>query len=170
MRVLLHAHEGMADLGRNVARLLGGVPGLDVAGIAWESGYTCGGSGQDRSPGLKAERRKATYAMAEEIGADALVSLYHGCHAQLSAGAERQGPPVVNFTDFLVRALGGEPREDLLSGWRMAGDWQALAARSMPMLERNAVSVDPDRFASLLPDMLASREFAGGLDELLRLR
>ena len=170
MRVLLHAHEGMADLGRNVARLLGDVPGLEIAGIAWESGYTCGGSGQDRSPGLKAERRKATYAMAEETGAEALVSLYHGCHAQLSAGAETQGPPVVNFTDFLVRALGGEPREDLLSGWRMAGDWQALADRSMPMLERNAVSVDPDRFASLLPDMLASKEFTGGLDELVRPR
>lgn len=170
MRVLLHAHEGMADLGENVARLLGDVPGLEIAGIAWESGYTCGGSGQDRSPGLKAERRKATYAMAEEKGADALVSLYHGCHAQLSAGAETQGPPVVNFTDFLVRALGGEPREDLLSGWRMAGDWQALADRSMPSLERNGVSVDPDWFASLLPDMLASREFTGGLDELARPR
>ena len=170
MRVLLHAHEGMADLGENVARLLGGVPGLDVAGIAWESGYTCGGSGQDRSPGLKAERRKATYALAEEKKADALVSLYHGCHAQLSAAAETQGPPVVNFTDLLVRALGGEPRADLLAGWRMAGDWQALAERSMPSLERNAVSVDPEWLASLLPDMVASKEFAGGLDELVRQR
>ncbi len=168
MRVLLHAHEGMAELGENVASLLDGVPGLEVAGIAWESGYTCGGSGADRSPGLKAERRSATYAAAEETGVGTLVSLYHGCHVQLSAGSEAQGPPVLNFTDILVRALGGEPRADLLAGWRMAADWQALAADSMPMLQGNGLSVDPEWLASILPDMFASREFAGGLDELAR--
>ncbi|MEC7648457.1 MAG: hypothetical protein VX900_08950 [Pseudomonadota bacterium] len=39
----------MADLGENVARMLKRVPGLEVAGIPWEPGYTCGGIGADRS-------------------------------------------------------------------------------------------------------------------------
>ena len=33
LRILRHAHEGMADLGENVARILTRVPGLEVAGI-----------------------------------------------------------------------------------------------------------------------------------------
>tara|TARA_B100000161_G_C33507101_1_gene394588 strand:+ start:645 stop:875 length:231 start_codon:yes stop_codon:yes gene_type:complete len=53
LRILWHAHEGMADLGENVARILKRVPGLEVAGIPWEPGYTCGGIGADRSPQLE---------------------------------------------------------------------------------------------------------------------
>jgi heterodisulfide reductase subunit D len=164
MRVLLHAHEGMADLGENVARLLGAVPGLEIAGIAWESGYTCGGSGADRSPGLKAERRQATLDRAMRPGIDALVSLYHGCHIQLAATAEKGGPPVLNFTDILVRALGGTPREDALEGWRMAGDWQALVAQTTPMLRQNGIDIDPNWLAQMLPDVFAAKEFSGGLE------
>ena len=163
MRVLLHAHDGMADLGGNVERLLAMVPGLEVAGVAYESGYTCGGSGADRSPGLKAERRAETLRRLREPGIDALVSLYHGCHGQLSAMGEAEGIAVVNFTDLLVRALGGEPRADLLQGWRMAGEWQALAQASLPSLKVNGMDLDPDWLAELLPDVLAQKEFKGGL-------
>lgn len=165
MRVLLHAHEGMADLGENVERLLRAVPGIEVVGTAWESGYTCGGSGADRSPGLKAERRRATLDWAAEPDVDALVSLYHGCHLQLAATAEQGGKPVVNFTDILVRALGGKPREDALEGWRMAGDWHALVAETAPMLKQNGMDLDPQWLAAILPDVFAAKEFAGGLEE-----
>lgn len=168
LRVLLHAHDGMRDLGENVERLLRGVPGLQVVGTAWESGYTCGGSGADRSPGLKAERRAATMARLAEPDVDALVSLYHGCHGQLAAAAEAGGKPVINFTDLLVRALGGEPRKDALEGWRMAGEWQALARESMPMLQKNGMDPDPDWLAEVLPDVFAYKEFAGGLQAFVR--
>ena len=170
LRVLLHAHDGMSDLGENVARLLRAVPGLEVAGIAWESGYTCGGSGADRSPGLKAERRQATLDWAARPEIDALVSLYHGCHIQLAATAEQGGKPVMNFTDILVRALGGEPREDALQGWRMAGDWRALVDETAPMLQKNGMGLDPDWLAEVLPDVFAAKEFAGGLEAIDRNR
>lgn len=168
LRVVLHAHEGMADLGGNVERLLRSVPGLEIAETVWESGYTCGGSGNDRSPGLKAQHRARTLERAAQPGVDALVSLYHGCHNQLAATAEKGGTPVVNFTDILVRALGGEPRQDLLDGWRMAGDWRALAAESGPMLAANGMTLDPDWLAQVLPDVLASKEFSGGLEAFAR--
>lgn len=168
LRVLLHAHEGMADLGGNVLRLLRQVPGLEVVGTAWESGYTCGGSGADRAPGLKAERRAQTMARLAEPGIDALVSLYHGCHGQLAASAETGGKPVVNFTDILVRALGGEPRRDALEGWRMAGEWRALADQALPLLQRNGMTPDPDWLETVLPDVFAGKEFAGGLEVFAR--
>ena len=101
--------------------------------------------------------------MAEETGAEALVSLYHGCHAQLSAGAETQGPPVVNFTDFPRCArLAGEPRADLLAGWRMAGGLAGAGGQEHAVAgaERRVPST-PNGLPSLLPDMLASKEFHG---------
>jgi Fe-S oxidoreductase len=164
LRVLLHAHDGMADLGENVARLLGAVPGIVVEGIAWESGYTCGGSGADRSPGLKAKRRQATMDWAAQPEIDIVVSLYHGCHNQLAAAAEAGGPPVVNFTDILVRALSGTPREDAFEGWRMAEEWRALVDRTGPMLSSNGMDLDPQWLVETLPDVFGGKEFAGGLE------
>ncbi len=164
LNILLHAHEGMADLGENVAALLRDLPGLSIAGIAWESGYTCGGSGADRSPTLKAVRREATVDWAKRPEIDALVSLYHGCHGQLATLTETIGKPVVNFTDLLVRALGGEPHKDALDGWRIATDWHALAADRQAQLRANGMELEPDWLADVLPDVFAGKEFAGGLD------
>ncbi|MGH7153314.1 MAG: (Fe-S)-binding protein, partial [Acetobacteraceae bacterium] len=91
LRVLLHAHEGMAELGQNVARLLRAVPGLTLAGPVLEPGYTCGGSGADRSPALKASRRAETLRRAADHDIDAVVSLYHGCHMQLADAGRKHG-------------------------------------------------------------------------------
>lgn len=163
MRVLLHAHDGMADLGENVARILQHVPGLEIAGIAWESGYTCGGSGADRSPGLKAERRAETLRRTKAPGVNALITLYHGCHAQLVSLADGEGIQVMNFTDILVRALGGTPRADILEAGRMLKDWHAIAAQSQSALAANGQPADIDWLADLLPDLFSSAEFRGGL-------
>ena len=78
LRVLLHTHEGMAD---HVARILKRVPGLEVAGIPWEPGYTCGGIGADDPPGLKVVKRAETIEQVEAPDVDVLVSLHHGCLA-----------------------------------------------------------------------------------------
>ncbi len=164
MRVLLHAHDGMADLGGNVEQLLRAIPGLQLVDTVWESGYTCGGSGADRSPGLKAERRAETLRRVAEPGIDALVTLYHGCHAQLSAACETGGFKVVNWTDLLVRALGGTPRADVLEGWRTAQQWQSLVTASQANLRANRMELDPQWLAAILPDVLAYAEFRGGLE------
>ena len=45
----------------------------------------------------------------------------------------------------------------------MAGEWQALAQASLPSLKVNGMDLDPDWLAELLPDVLAQKEFKGGL-------
>lgn len=163
MRVMLHAHTGMAELGGNVARLLRSVPGLTLLDTLFEAGYTCGGSGADRSPALKAQLRGETLARMKDSGCDALVSLYHGCHQQLAAAGLEHRFRVVNFTDLLVRGLGGEPREDALQAYRALGDWKAVASLALPKLRASGIDFDAAALAALLPEVFASAEFHGGL-------
>lgn len=167
LRVVLHTHTGMAELGENVAELLELVPGLTIIDTVAESGYTCGGSGSDRSPGRKAETRDMTIERMRQGDADALVTLYHGCHGQLAAAGTEHGFGVVNFTDLLVRSLGGTPRMDFLEGWRLARDWQAIVGATAENLARNNTAVDTDWLLDVLPDVFAGKEFAGGLNALL---
>ena len=166
LKVVLHAHEGFSDICDNVAGLLRLIPGLELLDVVYESGYTCGGSGSDRSPALKKARRDITLQRMKLGDADALVSLYHGCHGQLSAAGEQYGFKTINFTDLLVRSLGGDPREDFLAGARMAQDWQAAMTQSSPYLRANNIAVDRDWLLELLPEIFAGAEFVGGLDEL----
>ena len=163
LRVLLHTHEGMAQIGANVERLLRAIPGLTVVDTVAEAGYTCGGSGADRSPALKAKLRDETLRRVDESGAAALVSLYHGCHMQLSVAGRQQGFRVVNFTDLLVRALGGTPRDDALEPLRALDDWSAVAREVAPRLRASGIDVEPGELAGLLPELFTLAEFRGGL-------
>jgi len=163
LRVLVHAHEGMRELGGNVERLLGAIPGLEIVGTVVEAGYTCGGSGADRSPALKERMREETLRRATRPGVDALVSLYHGCHGQLAAAGRQYGFKVVNFTDLLVRGLGGEPREDAMEAYRAIGDWREIARQATPGLQANGIEFDAEALASVLPEVFSQAEFRGGL-------
>ena len=163
MRVLLHVHEGMADLGDNVRRLLDAVPGLTIVDTVAETGYTCGGSGADRSPALKAAQRAETLARAGAPEVDALVTLYHGCHMQLAAAGREHGFAVVNFTDLLVRGLGGTPHEDALEALSLLDDWHAVVAHAAPHLQANGIKFDPAQLAAILPEVFSLAEFRGGL-------
>ena len=163
LRVLLHAHEGMAQNCANVERLLRAIPGLTLVGTVPEAGYTCGGSGADRSPLLKAKLRDETLRRVGEPGVDALVSLYHGCHMQLAVAGRERGFRVVNFTDLLVRALGGTPREDALEPLRALEDWSAIAREVAPQLHASGIDLEPDALAGLLPELFSLAEFRGGL-------
>jgi heterodisulfide reductase subunit D len=167
LRVLLHTHTGMAGLGENVARLLRAIPGLTLVDTLAEAGYTCGGSGADRSPALKEHLRAETLRRVTESVAesdcDALVSLYHGCHQQLAVAGREHGFQVLNFTDLLVRALGGTPREDALEAYRALGEWHAIAEAAEPRLKASGIEFDPGALAAVLPEVFASAEFRGGL-------
>lgn len=163
LRVLLHAHEGMAENGANVARLLRAIPGLTLVDTVIEAGYTCGGSGADRSPALKEKLRAETLRRAAGPGIDALVSLYHGCHGQLSVACRPLGIRVMNFTDLIVRALGGEPRADAMEGFRAISDWQEIARRAGPLVAANGIALDAEALAAVLPEVFAQAEFRGGL-------
>ena len=163
LRVLLHAHEGMSELGGNVARLLRAIPGLTLVDTVVEAGYTCGGSGADRSPALKEKMRAETLRRATQPGIDALVSLYHGCHGQLAAAGRQHGFRVVNFTDLLVRGLGGAPREDAMEAFRAIGDWREIARQAGPQLLANGIEFDAEALAAVLPEVFSQAEFRGGL-------
>jgi Fe-S oxidoreductase len=162
-RVILHAHDGFAEFGRNVAALLEAIPGLTVVETVIESGYTCGGSGADRAPKLKAEQRARTIERVRQGDADTLVTLYHVCHAQLVAEEKAGAVEVLNFTDILVEALGGTPHEDVLKRYRLYDDWKMVVDEGQPYLRSNGIDLDPDVLQEILPRVFALEEFKGGL-------
>ena len=162
-RVLLHAHDGMGDLGRNVAELLGAIPGLTLVDTHYESGYTCGGSGSDRSPGLKAAQRAELQERLGRGDVDTLVTLYHGCHRSLTE-EERDGLRVLNFTDLLVEALGAEPHEDVFKRYRLLDDWKLIAEEGEAYLKANGIDLDPIWLQQNLPELFSMAEFKGGLE------
>ncbi len=164
-RVLLHTHDGMDKVGRNVAQLLAAVPGLTLVDTVAEPGYTCGGSGADRSPGLKAVARQETLDRASGDDVDVLVSLYHGCHGQLAGLQKEHGFEVMNWTDILVHALGQTPHEDRNKRYRLADDWDMVLDEGEIYLKANGVHMERDWLKGLLPDIFAQTEFKGGLEE-----
>lgn len=162
-RVVLHAHIGLTELGRNVAALLAAIPGLELLDTVWEPGYTCGGSGCNKTPELAALEHARLLDRVRETRADALVTFYHGCHASF-VGAEKQGGArVVNFTDLLVEALGGVPREDTLKRYLLAEDLKMVVAEGLPFLRANGIDVEPGLLEQILPELFTLAEFRGGL-------
>lgn len=163
-RVVLHAHTGYRNVGEAVARLLQAVPGLDLVETVYESGYTCGGSGCGRSPALQAKEHGHLVDCVAATGADTLVTLYHGCHAAFVATEAEGRHQVLNFTDLLVEALGLDPYEDRNKHLRLAADLDMMIAEAQPYLRANGVDVDDAWLKRWLPEIMAQKEFKGGLD------
>ena len=164
-RVLLHTHDGMDEVGQNVADLLRSVPGLTLVDLVSEPGYTCGGSGADRSPALKQVARRKTVARAEADDVDVLVSLYHGCHGQLAGLQTEEKFEVLNWTDILVQALGQQPYDDVNKRYRMQSDWDMVLDEGEIFLKANGIHMDREWLKGLLPDIFGQTEFKGGLEE-----
>lgn len=167
-RVVVHTHAGMDDIGNNVLRLLRCIPGLTIVEVAQESGYTCGASGTNRSPELKAHQRAETIRLSQRDDVDALVSLFHPCHLQLATDGKKHGFDVVNFTELLVQAMGAEPCRDTVEPFRLIEDWSQIAREAGPMLKANGIDIDPDELAAVLPEVFTSAEFRGGLCSFAR--
>lgn len=162
-RVVLHAHVGLTELGRNVASLLSAIPDLTLVDTVWEPGYTCGGSGCNRAPKLQAIEHARLLDRVRETGADVLVTFYHGCHASF-VGAEKEGTfRVLNFTDLLVEALGGTPHDDVLKRYRLQEDLRMVVEEGLPYLKANGIDVDPAFLERILPELFTLAEFRGGL-------
>lgn len=163
-RVLLHAHRGMDEIGRNVAGLLSSIPGLTLVETIQEPGYTCGGSGADRSPELKRVARAGLLRRAERGDIDILVTLFHGCHAQLVGEQSRGAFEVLNWTDLLVQALGVQPHDDVSKRYRMRDDWDMVLDEGDIYLRANGIEVERDWLKGVLPEIFAQAEFNGGLE------
>lgn len=162
-RVVLHAHIGLTEIGRNVARLLAAIPGLTLLDTVWESGYACGGSGCNRAPRLAAREHARLLDRVRDTGADVLVTLYHGCHVAFVRTEKDHGARVLSFTDLLVEALGGVPHEDRLRRYLLADDLRMVVEEGLPYLRANGIDVAPDFLERILPELFALAEFRGGL-------
>jgi heterodisulfide reductase subunit D len=148
--------------------MLKAVPGLTLVDTVLEAGYTCGGSGADRSPELKRIRREETIRRAESDDVDVLVTLFHGCHGQLSGEEKRGTFEVLNWTDILVEALGGTPHDDISKRFRMQDDWDMILDEGEIYLRANGVDVDREWLKGVLPQVFAQVEFKGGLEEFAK--
>ncbi|GAB3102854.1 (Fe-S)-binding protein [Cupriavidus yeoncheonensis] len=163
LRVLLHTHHGVPQVGRDVLELLQAVPGLTVVDVVEEPGYMCGSSGADRSPALKQHHRAITLDRCKRPDVDAVVSLYHACHRNLCADGSTHGFKVVSFTELLVRALGQEPFADTMEPFQGRNDWHTIAREAAPLLEENGIDMDEEQLAAALPEIFAMAEYKGGL-------
>lgn len=162
-KVVVHAHVGRSDICRDVDALLRAIPEIEILETVFESGYTCGGSGCGKAPNLAAEEHAHLMRRTRELGADTLVTLYHGCHA-IFAGAEAEGHyEVLNYTDLLVEALGETPHKDRLKDYKLLDDWKLIAEEGGAYLRENGVNVDPAWLAQHGPAIFASLEFKGEL-------
>ncbi|MCP5149202.1 MAG: (Fe-S)-binding protein [Ectothiorhodospiraceae bacterium] len=166
-RVVLHAHDGFGDFGRNVETLLDSIPGLERVDTIVEAGYTCGAAGSDRAPALKARDRARLFERVRASGVDTVVSLYHGCHRSLIADGLREGFDVVNFTALLVEALGETPHHDGFRAMR-AQDPDSVVEAAGRYLAANGAAVDPSWLRDNLEALFTQAEFRGGLESFGR--
>lgn len=165
-RVVLHGHVGAAAVTGAVETLLRAIPGLDLVETVWESSYTCGGSGCSKAPELSAREHAEALDRTEAAGADALVTLFHGCHSMYVHGARGRPFDVVNFTDLVAMALDRAPHRDGIKAFRDMGDVSLVIEEALPMLRANGVTIEAGRLAELLPELFTSAEFRGGLAAL----
>lgn len=163
-RVVLHAHHGMPEIGRNVEALLKSIPGLQVVETVLESSYTCGGSGCSRTPKLQDIEHAHLLDRVRATHADALVTLYHGCHMAFIGHEAPGGFEVVNFTDLLAQALGQPPRPDRLKELRHLEDWKSIVIEAQPWLRQNGVLIDSEWLERHGAEIFSVAEFRGGLE------
>lgn len=162
-RVVLHAHKGMSHIGQNVLKLLSAIPGLEIVQTVWESSYTCGGSGCSKTPQLRDEEHEQLVQTVRATGADALVTLYHGCHMAFLPHAAHGEFDVVNFTELLAQSIGLAPHHDKLKEYRVLTDWKEIAAEAQLFLSANGVKVENQWLQANGEELFSVSEFRGGM-------
>jgi Fe-S oxidoreductase len=161
-RVVLHAHRGYQQVGADVERLLGAIPGLQVVDTVYESSYTCGSAGCSKCPELQSKEHAQLLARLQETAADMLVTLYHGCHMMFAAEAKQGTFDVVNFTDLLAAALGVTAHQDTFKRWQALGDPRQVAREAQEYLKENGLDFDVAWIERQLVDLFTASEFSGG--------
>ncbi|WP_230534067.1 (Fe-S)-binding protein [Microvirga roseola] len=98
-RVVLHGHVGSLQITQNVEAILNAIPGLEVVETVMESSYTCGGSGSSKTPELAAREHAHLIRRTQDHKADALITLFHGCHSIFLKECIGLDFEVLSFTD-----------------------------------------------------------------------
>jgi Fe-S oxidoreductase len=163
-RVVLHGHAGSLQITQNVEAILKSIPGLEVVETVMESSYTCGGSGCSKTPELAAYEHAHLIQRTQDHNADALVTLFHGCHSIFLKECIGRDFEVLNFTDLIVEAMGEMPHKDALKGFRFLNDWELIVDEAAPLLAANGLALDREWLIGLAPQLFSSAEFKGGLE------
>lgn len=122
MQVMLHEHYGFdRDIPINtlLQDLLALIPGVRVLPGSYRApGYMC--ASLAAMPPVMQAMCERTVAQARELGAQALVTIYHQCHREL-LGLDVDGHlPVYNYVQLMARSMGLEYPDDYRA-WKAAG-------------------------------------------------
>lgn len=144
-RVAVHEHSGLVGAMENVREILQLIPGLEIVPIQQigNYGYMC--SRLDQAQAAKADMHRLVLENAKAAQVDALLTVYHSCHRDLSAYEGRYPFEVRNFLDVLGEAMGLH-REDKYKKWQLLGDAEAIIADAQPFIEMNRLNLGDVRF------------------------
>ena len=135
MRVILEEHAQLhADdtVREDIPAVLGAIPGLEIIPTAQHVyGYQCAAIGL---PEAQQAALEETMAEAHRVGADAIVSVFHGCHRHLVKAVARRREPfeVVNWVSLLCRSLGIE-QVDRYRGYVTLGEEDAILEQALEL-------------------------------------
>lgn len=149
LRVVLEAHAPLHpgdSVTDDLTTILSTIPELEVVPTEQHVyGYQC------NAVGLKGATDAALDRVMDEtrrVGADALVSVYHGCHRHLVKEAARRDEPfeVVNWVSLLARSMGME-REDRYRAYALLGEESAILEEALSLDWGQGIPLDSLRRA-----------------------
>jgi hypothetical protein len=105
MRVALHRHSGVAGMVEAVLDLLQAVPGIDIVDLKQPS-VGLQSASMAVLPDYKRELQRAELEAASRAGIDALVTIYHSEHRELSAHERDQPFRILNVLEVLGQSMG----------------------------------------------------------------
>ena len=149
MRVVLEAHAPLHpgdSVNDDIITILSAIPDLEVVPTEQHAyGYQCNAIG---SQSAIDEALDQVLSETRRVQADALVSVYHGCHRHLVKEAMRRQESfeVVNWVSLLARALGQE-REDRYRAYAQLGDENLILEEALTLDWGQGIPVDDLRRA-----------------------
>ena len=105
MRVALHRHSGVAGMVEAVLDLLQAVPGIEIVDLKQPS-VGLQSASMAVLPDYKRELQRAELEAASRAGIDALVTIYHSEHRELSAHERDQPFRILNVLEVLGQSMG----------------------------------------------------------------
>jgi Fe-S oxidoreductase len=153
IRVALHAHTGtpQQDLdARATRRLLEAIPGVEVVDLpaVAELGFHCADPKIAQLPaGEFGQILAESVSVAESLGVDTLVTIYHACHRELVPADTAEdmlgGISIENYVTLLARALGLPEHQDRFKHFARLGSTAAIMAELQPRIAE--LGLTPER-------------------------
>ena len=144
MRVVVEVHAKLYEsdtVQQDVATLLSAIPGLELVQTEQHVyGYQCS---TIVLPEVQRAALDGAVSEAQRLEADALVSVFHGCHRFLVERAIEQRAPfeVVNWVSLLGRSLGVE-QKDRYRAFALLGDEDLILEEALALDAGDGIPID----------------------------